>query len=280
MKAKNTREKLIKIGIIVVTMICLILMAGFMVIPPLNENQTLYLSSTLAQVSATLFGITIAGYTFLEGKLEEDVKKDETLLDVVYNLKSSYRHILLFGSIVTGLAVFFCTLNIIIGDFTSTNGGFYRLCGFIFNCSYVFSTVSIISTILFTYKTTDPNRIKKASKKAIKESSFSSDDTNTANSNENYFTDFMRTYNQLEQTIVGFVRKKTTHESKEFSLFNDLNYLKNNGYITNDMFTELQQLRKFRNYLVHGDSMFVNQATFHDLKKLSENLHQTLSSCT
>ena len=35
----------------------------------LNETQIMYLSSTLAQVCAALFGLTITGYIFLEDKL-------------------------------------------------------------------------------------------------------------------------------------------------------------------------------------------------------------------
>ena len=58
----------------------LLAVAGIGFIHSLSENQTLYFSSTLAQVSATLFGLTITAYAFIEGKLSKDAEKDDSFV--------------------------------------------------------------------------------------------------------------------------------------------------------------------------------------------------------
>ena len=268
----NMRKKILLIVLFVGTILLLLGISLFLYIPALNENQTLYLSSTLSQVAATLFGLSITGYIFLEDKLSKDVEKDETLTDVIDNLKFSYRHILLFGSAVTGLSILLCVLNILFAR-DETSNAFLQ---YIINCSIVFSLVSIASTLRFVYKATDPQQIKKASKKAIKESKFSSTDE-TEKSN-NHLQEFMLLYNQLERSIGLFIEKHfDTHSNYRQPLYKNLYFLMTSGIINDNQFQMLQEIRKYRNYLVHGDTMFVDEQTFNILKELYQSLEDSFN---
>ncbi len=255
-------------------LIFIIILACFTVVPFLSENQTLYLSSTLAQVCATLFGLTIAAYTFLEGKLTEDVKVNATLLDSVNELKSSYKYILSFDALITGLALLLCIVNIIVGDYSKhITSKFY---GFVLNNSFVFSFFSITCSLYFTYKAIDPNRIKKASQNGLKNSKFTLN-TNNKETGKNCAIDFLTNYNNFEHILYSFVRdKKPDIESP--MLQESLHFLRNSGVINNELFTQLCEIKKFRNLLIHSDDMFVNESTFNILKELMKETEKALTN--
>lgn len=47
--------------------------------------------------------------------MEKNAKDDDTLKEIIDELKLSYRYILIYGAIITGLAIVFCVFNIMIG---------------------------------------------------------------------------------------------------------------------------------------------------------------------
>ena len=122
----------------------------------LNENRVLYISSTLSQVVATLFGLSITGYVFLDGKLKNDVEEDESLIDIVGDLKAKYKSKILSTGILTCLGIFLCIINMCL----SANN-FITI--FVFNNSLVITFFSIVKIILFVKKIIDPKKIQKES---------------------------------------------------------------------------------------------------------------------
>ena len=111
----------------------------------LNENRVLYISSTLSQVVATLFGLSITGYIFLDGKLKNDVEEDESLIDIVGDLKAKYKLKILFTGSLTCVSIFLCIINMCL----STN---IFISIFVFDNSLVFTFFSIVEIILFVKK--------------------------------------------------------------------------------------------------------------------------------
>lgn len=248
--------------IAVILIIVLIVLSALGLVPLLNENQTLYFSSTLAQVSATLFGLIIASYTFLEGKLTKDAENDDTLTDIVKELKTTYSHILWFSGLLTGIALLLCVGNIIVGDYSklTIDSPLQKLLRLLLNGSLFFSIASIGCSILFTYKATNPNRIKLANEKAIKGNSYSNTSSNK-NKEQNYFTEFLAKYNSFEKKLNSFVDDRKGGIDRPI-LNKNIYYLRNIGIIDDSLFKKLQEMRKFRNYLVHGDNMYVDKNTF------------------
>lgn len=261
-----------------ILIILLFLFSSVGIIPYLNENQTLYFSSTLAQVSATLFGLTITAYTFLQGKLSKDAENDDSFTDIAKELLTSYRHILLVGCLLTGIALFLCISNILVGDFSkfTTDGITYRFLGLLLNSSFTFSVASIICSIYFTYKATDPKRVEKANKRIVKENRYVSE-TYSAENEKNYLADFIINYNILEQHINTFVCDRKNIANKCPILSKSISYLKNTDVIEEQLFVRLQEMRQFRNSLVHGVKPFVSESTFSILNQLIEETSKVLS---
>jgi len=278
-RIKESFNKYKHIPIIIIFVVFLIILANFFTLPSTNENQTLYLSSTLAQVSATLFGLTVAGYTFLEGKLEDDIKKDETLSDIVAELKQDYRQILLLCSTITGLALVFCTINIFIGDTGSTDISIQTLCKKVINCSVLFSGMSILCTMVFIYKVTDPKRIKKISKKAFRKNAMNS---NNKTDNNNYLYDFLKVYNKMEQDLIALAKLTQIYfdSIEKQPTYKIITALEKAGLISSELRDEIQNCRKYRNYLVHGEELVVSKAAFDNLCVLSKKIHCVLSDVT
>lgn len=276
-RIKESFNKYKHIPIIIIFVVFLIILANFFTLPSTNENQTLYLSSTLAQVSATLFGLTVAGYTFLEGKLEDDIKKDETLSDIVAELKQNYRQILLLSSTITGLALVFCTINIFIGDTGSADISIQTLCKKVINCSVLFSGMSILCTIFFIYKVTDPKRIKKISKKALRKNNMNS---NNKTDNNNYLYDFLKVYNKMEQDLIALAKLTQIYVDpiEKQPTYKIITALEKAGLISSELRDEIQNCRKYRNYLVHGEELVVSKAAFDNLYVLSKKIHILLSN--
>lgn len=273
------KKKILKCIYPTLIILFLFLISGVGVIPRLNENQTLYFSSTLAQVSATLFGLTFTAYTFLEGKLSKDAENDDFFIDIAEELKTSYRHILLVGSLLTGIALFLCTGNILVGDYSRfiTDGIAYRFLGLLLNSSFAFSIASIICSLYFTYKATDSKRVQKANKRLIKDNKYISNTPLTENE-KNYLAEFLINYNRLEQLINSFVCDRKNIEHMRPVLNKSIYYLRNNGIIEEEQFVRLQEIRQFRNSLVHGDNPFVSESTFNVLLQLIKEIDQTLGS--
>ena len=81
----------------------------------LNANQLLYASSTLSQVVATLFGLSVTGYIFLDEKLKNDMEADQSLIDIVGELKNKYKSKIILTGILTFSGIFLCIINICFG---------------------------------------------------------------------------------------------------------------------------------------------------------------------
>ncbi len=269
------RNKIIRYLLFAIVTIILFSISFFNFTPFLNENQILYLSSTLAQVAATLFGLSITGYIFLEDKLAKDIEKDDTLVDVIEKLKDSYRHILLFGSWVTGLSILFCVINILYAQNAISDVSNYFI-RYIIRCSIIFASASIFSTLRFVYRTVDPHKLRKISQKGIKESKFSS--RINKKKDTNYLDEFLLIYNQLERDINEFISSKFDLDGLERrTSYKNFHLLLIHGIINDNQYQMLQELRKFRNYTVHGDTMFVNESTVKSLKSLQKDITDCLN---
>lgn len=255
----------------------LLAVAGIGFIHSLSENQTLYFSSTLAQVSATLFGLTITAYAFIEGKLSKDAEKDDSFVDIANELTASYRRILLVGTFLTGIALILCMSNILVGDYSKlvANGWSYRFLVFVLNNSFTFSMASIVCSLYFTYKATDPKRIEKANRRVVSDNQYITGNE-TAEKEKNYFVEFLTNYNELEKQITSFVHSKKNIDNTYPVLSKSIYYLKNTGVIDYHLFVRLHEIRQFRNSLVHGTNPFVSESTFNVLVQLTDEIIKIL----
>ena len=219
----------------------------------LNENRVLYISSTLSQVVATLFGLSITGYVFLDGKLKNDVEEDESLIDIVGDLKAKYKSKILSTGILTCLGIFLCIINMCL----SANN-FITI--FVFNNSLVITFFSIVKIILFVKKIIDPKKIQKESSSGkiqlmekLEEESESISEKN--NNDKVSIEDFLITYNNIESKISNLVSSSVRINGKYNNMHQNLKILESGKKIDIKLLEKINILRRYRNYLVHGRDM-------------------------
>jgi hypothetical protein len=79
----------------------------------LYENQSLYLFSTMAQVVAGLFGLTLTAYVFFADKLRAFSQKEDDYYEAVDTLLSQYFRNLIIVAVVCWTSFFFSVFAII-----------------------------------------------------------------------------------------------------------------------------------------------------------------------
>lgn len=217
----------------------------------LDENQLLYLSSTAAQVLACLFGLTITGYIFFDDKLKRDVETDESLADIVEVLKERYKiHLVILGSL-TFISIIFCMFNIIGADSIVNEWLDLWL-----KISVWISVATIGFIISFVIKIIDPHNIAKASERAKKEI----DQDFIENVNKGDLGEFLCEYNKMETAINSFAKKYGSGEFANKKYFREhigiidaLKLLVLKQVINKDTFNDVNQMRQYRNYIVHSN---------------------------
>ncbi|MEZ7743123.1 hypothetical protein O3884_07785 [Gemella sp. 20925_1_85] len=240
----------------------------------LNENRVLYISSTLSQVVATLFGLSITGYVFLDGKLKNDVEEDESLIDIVGDLKAKYKSKILSTGILSCLGIFLCIINMCL----SANN-FITI--FVFNNSLVITFFSIVKIILFVKKIIDPQKIQKESSSGkiqlmekLEEESESISEKN--NNDKVSIEDFLITYNNIESKISNLVSSSVKINGKYNNMHQNLKILESGKKIDMKLLEKINILRRYRNYLVHGRDMIVDEKVYYLAKKINEELEKLL----
>ncbi|MBR6507794.1 MAG: hypothetical protein IKT37_09375 [Clostridia bacterium] len=246
--------------------------------PEITPNQLFYFSSTLAQVCATLYSVTIAGYVLLEDKLNHEKKKDETLSDIVDGLKLEYRELLIYTGLLTFICVIFSVCNILIAESTKEGTVNSFLPHLFFGNALIFSFVTIVSVLFFVAKVTDPKKYIKASNKAIKESNEIKD--NLIELSNKYVVDFIREYNKLERLIIDVSKNNDIkcYDNERLTASKCINYLRQIGIIDAHLHEELHALRKFRNYLIHGDNIYISKSVLDKVLSLSEEFEKTIQN--
>lgn len=237
----------------------------------LTENQIMYLSSTSAQVVATLFGLTITGYIFFDGKLKNDTDEDDSLVDVINWMKQNYRKKLGWIAFFSFIAIFCCMANIILGC-TKINI-------LILNNSINFSIISILLIIAFIFEVIGPNIIQNSSKAAQKEM----DITENTLMSSDHLADFLKTYNEIDQMLSQAVEKllpnqENKNNHKNNNMYQNLKTIVSKELLPMNILGELNYLRKYRNYVVHGVDVSISQKAYTQIVKLKEEIEKALSN--
>lgn len=121
----------------------------------LNENQLLYFFSTLAQITAGLFGLTIAGYIFFINGLDKRVVDDELSKEFQTAFKQIYFNTFIMIGILATISIVLSLLGILL-----LNKNYNFIYDLIINiCGIVFIN-GIGLMIGFFFDIINPNREK------------------------------------------------------------------------------------------------------------------------
>lgn len=242
----------------------------------LNENQLLYLFSAMAQVIGSVFGLTLTAYVFFVEKFKDSAKDDDTYYDAMTTLLSHYFYSLILIAVICGLTIFLCVVGIVALHKRLVSYSF------IINESVLFFLIGIVAILVFGIMLFDPKKLEKELTKLKKKadefySSLSSDETGD-------FIDFLRTYNLLEQVIIDFANICVKNAGGYYygykpQIIQSLKLLYREEIISGTLQNEINELRMYRNGLVHGLDFTISKNVCEHIKEIYNALRNAYDIC-
>lgn len=223
----------------------------------LNENQLLYSFSSMAQIIGSVFGLTLTAYVFFVGKFIESTQDDDTCYDATISLLRKFFYTLVLIAATCGLTILACVLGIIsLHNWTTA----YPL---IINESVLLFILGIVSTMLFGVMLLDPEKLDKEIKRqaeSIREQE--------ATDRPGDFEEFLKNYNLLQEVIIDFASSLVYNKEVSVKTFNNykpqiiqsLKVLNGKQIINGALLAEIDDLRMYRNGLVHGVDFSIPQS--------------------
>lgn len=268
-KDRNIFSEAVKIGIIIATIFSVLL--SFCKIFILNESQLLYLFSVMAQVVGGTFGLTLTAYIFFVGKLREIAEDDDIYYDAINSLLNNYFCDLFLIAITCGIAIIFCVIGII------TLNNWISIFPLIINTSVLFSLIGILAILSFGIMLLNPRKIDNEIEK-LKKSADAFYNIESDNSGD--FGEFLRTYNMLESLIITFAEKFLNTNNYNYTnykprIIQSLKVLAKNQIINGELLSEINELRMYRNALVHGVDFSVSQNVCERILEIYSRLNKT-----
>lgn len=240
----------------------------------LTENQILYLMSTMAQVIAGLFGLVLAAYAIIDPKLKAEAESDDIVKESLDILRKRYFDNIILLSIFCASTIFSCLLAL--GCFETIPNDYIPT---LLNQSVLLCVISVIFFLVFGCSLLNPNTLSDMNSKALKEVNNEYDDADLQ------LRPFIEFYNRLESLIFSFALELENRDLNypkydnkgrpmRMQIFQALSILKMHEIINNDAFTKLNELRRYRNALVHStDEVKVNSAVFGELQEMYNKLY-------
>lgn len=247
----------------------------------LSENQILYLMSTMAQAIAGLFGLVLAAYAIIDPKLKEVGSKDDQSADSIEKLRHKYFNNIIVLSIMCGMTIISCLFTL--STYAELSN---KIIPILLNQSTLLSVGSIILFLYFGCTLLNPNALSNLSKEELKSINKEYGDE------DKDFKPFVAYYNRLEALIIGYATELMNQElkltksyqymsngKKQIHIIQALEILNMKEIINRDILIKIDELRRYRNALVHSlDEQKVNPAIFEELKTIYEKLYEIYQS--
>lgn len=229
----------------------------------LNENQILYIYSSLAQVIGALLGLTIAGYSIIDAKIQAIGASDDTITEYAENLRNDYFSALLY-IIIFGISdIILCLITLAVYDD-------------IFSCCLpFFLTESILLFLLIMVEVLrfalylNPFSIKN---KGSQEKHILDSEHQSSAEYSTILGPFITYFNMLENVLKQYACDliRSPQSIKRLQLSEALDILLSHEIIDRRAYDLIQELRRYRNALVHSfdDDKKVNPAIYEELEDI------------
>lgn len=222
----------------------------------LNENQLLYLFSMSGQVASGIFALTLTSYIFFADKLKEAGSNSTTYWEASLELRRKFFIDLLHIAFLVILTVCFSTIGILLLNSNC------KTLNFCINFSVFLFLLSTISIVFFGIVLLNPDLLDEETLKLGEEAKVSlnlNDDAETVE-----LSQFLREYNLLEDSIFVATENVMTLASEEkisikhqrsyqkLPIIQSINILRRTGRLSKEVCSEVHELRKYRNSIVHS----------------------------
>jgi len=223
----------------------------------LNESQILYLFSTSAQVIASIYGLTLAGFIFFRNELSREEFEDDTLSDAVEGLKRRYFLLLLF---ITALVILTLLLANLAISYEGTGHSEKNI--LIINAAQSAFVASLFAVAYFVFDVASPKRIEAISKKLQNKL-----DPSREGEEKGSLEVFLRNYNEIESLLLtnGLRYDKVIAVSFQSKVPRRISNAKlaeilfREGHISELLFGKLRELITLRNSIIHGADPVVSR---------------------
>lgn len=209
-----------------------------------SKENMFWLFSASAQSVATFVAFLIAGYTLYTSSMDSLVDKEDSLIDIVAEERKTIFGRLKLLTIITGLAIIMNLLMLF------KNGSEFN-----FRTNMIFLTmaltfISVAFGLRIVVYMIDPRRAEKtANKLVVSEVDFDQEGDLTGEQ------EFFSIYRRFEKEITNFIEYSGLL-GKNNSIYNHVKVLRvlfDYGLISKAEYNDLNELRKYRNLLFHGN---------------------------
>lgn len=223
----------------------------------LNENQILYLLSSMAQIIGGVFGLTLTAYVFFVDKFKDSTQGDDTYYDATRAILKRFFQTLVTVAICSGLTILTCILGIVaLHNWTIAYS-------FVINQGVLLFVISLISILFFGGMLLDPDKLDKEIKRQVAAVTPTKQVSNVGD-----FTEFLKYYNLLQETIIAFAgslvynKEVNILEFRQYKpqIIQSLRVLVITEVINGALREEIDNLRMYRNGLVHGINFTISQS--------------------
>lgn len=229
-----------------------------------NENQLLYIFATIAQITGSLLGLTLAAYTLIDDKFKKIGDSEESSLDYANQIRAENFDNLISISILSIFTIILSLLVLLI----YRNRHLEITIFFMLESIYIF--IQLLIKIYIFIQDANPNNIiiKKEKEKEL----FDSEYTTNHIMEEKSFASFITYYNVLEEAIKNYAQKQLPEKNNNINLqfLDSLSILRDLDIISQKCYAQINELRLYRNSLVHSteDNKIVNPTLFEILKNI------------
>ena len=214
----------------------------------LSENQILYIYSSLVQVVGALLGLTIAGYSMIDSKMKSLAEMDSSITEYVEDIRHEYYVSLIYIIVSSAIDITICliVLSVYGNIFAWITSFFMTEAGIVF----IFIMLELIQFVCYL----NPNAIKEKGSlaKEVIDAEYK-ENTDKQESSES-FSSFITDYNILEKLIKDFASDLVDSQDLAYKMqiFDALNILLRKEIINHGVYSIIDELRRYRNALVHG----------------------------
>lgn len=254
-----------------IVIIIVVNVASFIIEPIiyLSENQILYLMSTSAQVMAGLFGIVLTAYAIIDPKLQSQAQNNEDAEESLKIIRKEYHDNIVALSILCAFTIISCLITL--GCFEDISESIVSM---LLNQSSILCVGSIVLILSFGCSLLNPNSLSKLNSRAL-------NDVHNEYKEENLkYEPFVEVYNKLQYLLITYAleleRKdfdnsigENNIQQREMHINQALKILQMNNIIDKNIYVKINELRRYRNALVHsGEHEKVSLEIYDNLQEI------------
>ncbi|MGO4294385.1 hypothetical protein [Chitinophaga sp. RAB17] len=241
-----------------------------------GEDNIYWTFSSSAQAIAALIGFLAAGFFFIHERMDREVEKDETLIEIYADIKKQYFSRLKFLLWLTGLSITFSLLVVYLNGFDL--GSFLI---FLVAVVGVLNIFTIFQAMLFVIFIVNPSKIENTADKLIENDKASFDVSNSRTVSRD---EFLEKFAVLEKTARNILAKTPGRGAdagwpQQFMHFQQvMRELFQRGMLTRDQINKLNRVTRIRNLVSHGEIGVVDSRAGIMVDELNNQLRNNASA--